>query len=791
MRSARRALSALRRSVLVVLSLAGLGAIGCGRGADEAVLVLVVTASGSPDNVVALEVTLMGAASSSTAHYPRAGADFITFPTTLAARVPARAAGSLTIEVRATDQTGATVAAGHAGPVEVMAGKSQTSSIKLECNGQRCTTAGGLDPDGGVSTPPGPRCGNGRIDLGEACDTAIPPGAPGACPPSDCDDRVPCTTDVHDGDGCNATCVHTEILAPVAGDGCCPARATNATDADCSPACGDGIVDPGETCDTGIPGGGPGACPTIADCADGDPCASDLLASAGTCAAICVHYPVYRQSGATSDGCCPPGGNNAVDIDCPAACGNGIVDMDEVCDVAVLPPAPGSCPAVCSDGHAETTDFVSGSGCMAKCVSRPIRAPVSGDGYCLPGASHSTDSDCQPFCPNKVIEPGEACESEAIGDASCPTSCAPLPSACLLVNLVGTALTCSARCEVTARTSCSLASPDKCCPEGCTALTDADCSPSCGDGVVQTAAGETCDIAIPKGKPGACPTTCADANPCTEERLVSAGTCAAMCVFVPIRAFRPGDGCCPSGADFNVDPDCVPLCGNGVVESPAERCDDASGSGSCPTSCPSSDACTPLVLRGDTATCSAMCVPQPITGCVNGDGCCPARCTSASDDDCPVICGNGVIDTGERCDRGITSGFPGACAYTCDDADACTVDLIRGSVEGCSRDCLHHRVTACLTGDGCCPPGCTPDSDADCAHVCGDGVVGAQETCDPQSTCPTSCPDDGDPCTREQLTGAPSACDVACRHVPIKACSGSAADRCCPNGCTHATDRDC
>ena len=387
------------------------------------------------------------------------------------------------------------MATGHAGPLVVAAGQRQTSSVKLACDGLPCVTPGTLDPDGGV---PVPRCGNGRIDMGEECDTAIPPGAPGACPPSDCDDRVPCTTDVHKGDGCNAACAHTEIVAPIAGDGCCPAKATNATDADCSADCGNGIVDPGETCDTDIPGGGPGACPTIADCADGDRCASDSPGLRGDLRGDLRALPRVPSERRSGGWVLSPGWQQRRRHRLPSRLRQRYRgEVARFCDVAIIPPASGHCPAVCDDGFPETTDFAKGSGCMAECMSVPIEAPVSGDGYCFPGANHSTDSDCQPSCSNTIIEPGEACESEAIGDASCPTSCSPLPSACLLVNLVGTALTCSSRCEVKTRTNCSLTAPDQCCPAGCTALTDADCSPSCGDGVVQTAARETCDIAIP------------------------------------------------------------------------------------------------------------------------------------------------------------------------------------------------------------------------------------------------------------------------------------------------------
>jgi hypothetical protein len=769
-----------RRCALLLLLLAASGTLGC-PGSNEAVLLLVVTASGSPPGITTLDVTLTAGRSASSARYPALGGGPITFPTTLAARLPAKAAGAITIDVRAVDDGGGTVASGHAGPIDIPAGEQRTVFIRIDCAGRPCVVEiGGPDPDAGA---PNPRCGNGRLDPGETCDTAILPRDPGACPRSDCDDRVPCTVDRREGDGCNASCTHQEIGARIAGDGCCPSNSTYFDDPDCSPTCGDAVIDPGETCDTGIAGGAPGACPTIADCDDGDPCATDLLPSAGTCAAICVHYPVGQEPG---DRCCPPGSDHNLDADCPVACGNGAVESGEVCDVGILPPAPGSCPTVCAD----PAEFVTNSGCDARCIPLEIKAPVSGDRYCFPGATHASDSDCASDCGNGVVEPGEACDPRALGDASCPMSCAPLASACLLVSLVGTAQTCSARCEVTARTTCSLSIEDGCCPAGCTAVTDADCSRTCGDGVVQAAAKETCDIAIRAGKPGACPTTCSDANPCTEDRLLSAGTCAAICVSIPIRSFRPGDGCCPSGADFNVDPDCLPLCGNGVVESPAERCDDAVA-GSCPTGCTTMDACTPFVLRGDAGTCSAMCVPQPITACVDGDGCCPGGCTTSDDSDCRPICGDGVIATGELCDRGITSGFPGACPYSCDDADACTVDLVSGTVEGCSRACLHHRVTACLAGDSCCPRGCTPATDADCAHTCGDGKVGAEETCDPPATCPTSCPDDGDPCTREQLSGTPAACSVACRHIPIVSCSGGVADRCCPNGCSHATDSDC
>ena len=332
---------------------------------------------------------------------------------------------------------------------------------------------------------------------------------------------------------------------------------------------------------------------------------------------------------------------------------------------------------------------------------------------------------------------------------------------------------------------------DGCCANGCTAANDPDCSPVCGDGVVERLDGETCDTGIPAGQPGACPSACSDGLPCTQDILVGAGTCQAACLFVPITAARAGDGCCPAGADATIDPDCAPVCGNGVVETPAETCDYAAGTGACPSTCPLTDACSQVHLEGTPAACTAACVADPVTACVSGDGCCPSWCTIANDSDCPPICGDGVRSPGETCDRAITAGLPGACARTCDDGDACTSDWASGSIEACSRACSHAAVTACLSGDGCCPPGCSAAVDHDCAPTCGDGLIGAGETCDPPSTCPVTCPDDGDPCTREVLTGDDAHCDVVCQHVPVTACSGETPDFCCPTACTTATDVDC
>jgi hypothetical protein len=772
---------------LLLCALGALAFSAC-RSDGQAVLVLVVTASGSPPPATALTVTITNASGPSSQVYDNGGAP-LAFPTTLSAELPASAAGEVSVDVLARDGSGNDVASGRIAALTLAAGQSTTAYLSLSCGSADCLVDGGTGvPDGGGPMS-SPRCGNGRIDPGEGCDTAIAPGNPGACPPANCDDGVACTTDIAQGSGCTLVCKHVAITSVTPGtpkDGCCPPGATFATDPDCSATCGDGVVQAGETCDTAIPAGQPGACPTPGACSVPDPCVFTLLVSNGTCQAICMHYQVSQPS--SGDGCCPPGATNAVDTDCPTLCGDGVRENNgETCDVGIPPPAPGSCPTSCDDGDPCTTDFLVNSGCEAACVHDKIKTPISGDGCCPAGATRATDRDCAATCGDGLVEPGETCDPGASGAGACPSACPPSPSACLQETLSGSASSCSAACTASPIATCGAVS-DGCCPAGCTAVTDSDCSPTCGDGVVQT--GESCDTAIAGGAPGACPTGCEDGDPCTTDLLLSAGTCAAACVHLPVTAFVAGDGCCPAGGYLNLDADCDAVCGDGVVEAPVETC-DRTVDGSCPTACPAPGTCATSAVRGSPTTCSAACVVTPITSCVGGDSCCPAGCTAATDPDCSPICGDGVVEAGEQCDRAITAGFPGSCADTCDDGDACTGDIASGSISDCSRHCTHTTIVACLSGDGCCPVGCTPATDADCLAICNDGKVEAGETCDPSSTCPTTCPEDGDPCTTEVLVGDPADCNAACRHAPITTCSGANLDHCCPTGCTSATDRDC
>jgi cysteine-rich repeat protein len=248
-------------------------------------------------------------------------------------------------------------------------------------------------------------CGNGAVDtsVGEVCDTGIATGD-GACP-SSCDDGMGCTIDVLSGSACTAACLHTAITDVHDGDGCCPTGANHNTDSDCSASCGNGIVEAGETCDTGI-ATGTGSCPTA--CNDGVACTTDSLMSGGTCQAACMHTPITQP--ANGDGCCPTGANHNNDNDCSVSCGNGAVETGETCDTAITT-GTGKCPTSCSDAMACTKDVLSSAGtCQAACSFPAITMPANGDGCCPNGANANNDNDCTPSCGNKVVESGEQCD---------------------------------------------------------------------------------------------------------------------------------------------------------------------------------------------------------------------------------------------------------------------------------------------------------------------------------------------------------------------------------------------
>jgi len=234
------------------------------------------------------------------------------------------------------------------------------------------------------------------------------------------------------------------------------------------------------------------------------------------------------------------------------------------------------------------------------------------------------------------------------------------------------------------------------------AVTDPDAGDLCGNGVVDD--GETCDTN--------CPASIADcpAPDACEAVTFTGSACTAQCGVTPIESCEDGDGCCPAACDYSSDDDCPDpsLCGNDALD-PGETCDS-----DCPESiadCQSPAACETVSYTGSAATCTALCDTDPITACLNGDGCCPAGCDSGTDDDCANVCGDGQVVGDETCDPPSTCPTQPA---DCGPLQDCDVATITGDPAQCTAECVITTTSTFVQGDGCCPGSGEFFQDDDC-----------------------------------------------------------------------------
>lgn len=306
----------------------------------------------------------------------------------------------------------------------------------------------------------GTLCGNGRVDLGEFCDIGLRRGEEGACP-MDCDSDDPCVERELLGRACRARCQDTPITQAKAGDGCCPKGIDRDQDDDCG-RCGDGVVDPGETCDP------PSECPTRASCAGfAQNCiATEYFGSPARCDARCEIVSEAIATCRDGDGCCAPMCSASSDSDCPGQCGNGLIETEagETCE----PGSAAGCDINCDDGNPCTSDVRSGSAtnCNVRCTQVPITQPAAGDGCCPQGANAANDGDCMPLCGNGIREVGEQCDGTADCDRNCrrlapasPRCTAPAPDdacgRCGCLRCAATAFACYAGGDRQRNTQCA------------------------------------------------------------------------------------------------------------------------------------------------------------------------------------------------------------------------------------------------------------------------------------------------------------------------------------------------
>lgn len=243
---------------------------------------------------------------------------------------------------------------------------------------------------------------------------------------------------------------------------------------------------------------------------------------------------------------------------------------------------------------------------------------------------------------------------------------------------------------------------EDCDPGKETIFCNIDCTESaCGDGVLNTSAGETCDDGDNNGKPKHCNFACN-------------GTMPATCGNGVVEDGDFGDEACDDGEQNGTyghcNEDCTgpteAVCGNGVVEGD-EACDPgaAGESADCNPDCTQARCGDGIVNLSRGETCD--------DGEHNGQ---VDQCNTTCDG--YVLCGNGERDPGEVCDDGDTNGQEGFCNEGCSGVG----DAICGN--GAVED-----------GEACDPgaAGETPTCTNICTvSTCGDGIVNASadEACD-------------------------------------------------------------
>ena len=482
------------------------------------------------------------------------------------------------------------------------------------------------------------------------------------------------------------------------------------------------------------------------------------------------------------------------------ACGNGVVDPGEDCDVGASNGAPGTC-------------------CTAACEFAPPGTPCPDGNLCNGTETCNAVGGCVPGKP-LVCDDGNRCTTD---------SCLPA-SGCQHTNVTnGTPCPDGNVCngnETCVNGSCTSGSPLNCDDgNGCTTDT---CDPVAGCGHQYTC---PCNPAGPNtctdnnvcngveacGTDGHCHTVtpalnCDDGNPCTID------SCDSMqgCQHTPVQdgtSCSDGDACngletCQGGFCFTgAPPDCT--VGNPCVTG---SCDPASGCIVNPvpdgTSCSDGNAC-----NGQETCSNGNCQPGTPLNCDDNNSCTADGCGAVAGCQHEYTCPCNPADQNNTCtDNNVCNGLEacgadGQChtvtpAPNCDDVNPCTSDSC-DSVQGCQHTPVQDG-TSCSDGNVCngnetCSGGaCQPGTPLNCD----DGNPCTQDSCDafdgclhvsngPCGSCIGGC-DDDNPCTVDS-------CDAntgQCVHMPLSTGSCNDGTVCtsgdaCSNGSCAGTPINC
>lgn len=478
-------------------------------------------------------------------------------------------------------------------------------------------------------------------------------------------------------------------------------------------SCGDGVLDPGETCDGTAMAGA--SCETV----------GSFNGGSLSCRSDCTGYD--------TSGCTTLGGSG---------CGNNSLDAGEVCDGSALNgescqslgfeqggtlACALSCQrfdtsacqsaATCGDGTREGPEQCDGADLGGATCASLGQGFNGGSLGCTSSCTFDTRQCQSPqSCGNGVAEGSEVCDGPDLGGATCTSE-----------GFAGGTLVCNAACTGFSTT-------------GCQALT------ACGNGTID--AGEACDGANLAGE--SCQTLGYKAGSLGCD--AGCGFDTSQCSGYPNCGNGTADGldAC-DGESWNAGPSdaCTSFgLGAGSVACTAECSVDFS-------SCQETDYCAAQGWYGDGVICDPCEAyggspdPDCATVCAARDGQCsnwydPLSqsfvCDAAGirDPDCGT-CGNGTREGTELCDGGqFASG-----RTSCSDYGFLNGDL------GCRDDC-------------------TPDFSQCNPVVCGDGQLQGEETCDGTNF-------GGATCRSLGYAGGTLSCTNSCGTIDTSGCFGTLA----------------
>jgi cysteine-rich repeat protein len=463
-------------ALFVALATTGPGC-ACSRPGPT-LLAITVDATAAVSNIDQLDVTVMTAAMPRSATYDAAAGTTFTFPVPLENMDVTGLTGLATITVNGL--TTGTITATGAAAATLVAGTTIPVTVTIDAGG------------------PG-KCGNGVVDVGEACDDGNATNGDGCendctVTPTVCGDGTVSGAEECDdgntvgGDGCSPTCFNEPATCGVppntcdAGEDCmnCPSDCGM-----CVPVCGNGIIESGEDCEGGNLGG--------ATCASlGFPGGGTL-----TCSATCV-FVTTGCSGA-------------------AVCGNGTVEGTEECDDGNTTSGDGCSSTCMGEGPCAGVDCTA----LTNMCNIGVCNPASGACMAMPVTNGTSCSD------GNLCTTGDTCQTGAC-TAGPPTDCSALTNACN----TGTCNSATGACVATPLPGGTPCDDGLACTSGttCTAGT-------CGGGIPLdcSAFTSTCSTGIcaePTGcfaSPLADGTPCDDGDVCTDD-VCLAGSCSGMAI---------------------------------------------------------------------------------------------------------------------------------------------------------------------------------------------------------------------------------------------------------------------